>query len=101
AERTVELTRENLERRETEQKLRNSRAQLAQAQQIARLGSWEWDLVHDKVSWSDETPLLYGHPAGDSGFTMEKSLERIHPDDLERVKQVLDDALRTRQSFVC
>src|SRR5262245_37322081 len=101
AERTAELTRENIERRQTEDKLRRSQAQLAQAQQIARLGSWEWDLVHDRVSWSEETPRLYGHPPGDSGFTMEKSLERIHPDDLERVKQVLDDALRTRRLFVC
>jgi PAS domain S-box-containing protein len=101
AERTAELTRENIERRQTEEKLRRSQAQLAQAQQIAQLGSWEWDLVHDRVSWSEETPRLYGHPAGDSGFTMEKSLERIHPQDLERVKRVLDDALRARRPFVC
>jgi PAS domain S-box-containing protein len=101
AERTAELTRENVERRQTEDKLRRSQAQLAQAQQIARLGSWEWDLVNDRLSWSEETPRLYGHAAGDSGFTMEKTLERIHPDDVERVKQVLDDALRTRRSFVC
>jgi PAS domain S-box-containing protein len=101
ADRTAELTREIIERRQTEEKLRMSQAQLAQAQQLARLGSWEWDLVHDKVSWSEETPRLYGHFPGDLGFTMEKTLERIHPDDLERVRQALDDALRNRRPFAC
>src|SRR5215469_10957301 len=45
AERTAELTKENTERRKSEE-------QLAQAQQIARLGSWEWDVSKDAVSWS-------------------------------------------------
>ncbi len=45
AERTADLTRENTERRQAEDQLRRSQAQLAQAQEIARLGSWEWDLV--------------------------------------------------------
>ena len=45
AERTADLTRENNERRQAEEQLRKSQSQLAQAQQIARLGSWEWDLV--------------------------------------------------------
>jgi hypothetical protein len=40
AERTVDLTRENLERRQAEEKLLKSQSQLAQAQQIACMGSW-------------------------------------------------------------
>ena len=101
AERTVALTREITERREAEEKLMHSQEQLAQAQQIARLGSWEWDLAKDKVSWSEETRNLYGYPKGDLDFTMEKCMERVHRDDLERVKKALAEALRTKQSFTC
>jgi PAS domain S-box-containing protein len=100
-ERTADLTRENTERRQAEEQLRKSQAQLAQAQQIARLGSWEWDLVDNKVTWSQETQRLYGHKPDGIGSPMENCLERVHPDDLPRVNQTMAEALRTRQPFVC
>ena len=94
AQRTAELTNENAERKK-------SQAQLAQAQQIARLGSWEWDITNNKVSWSEETRRLYGHRPEDTQLSMETCLERVHPDDLPRVKEILADALRTRQPYTC
>jgi PAS domain S-box-containing protein len=93
AERTAELTRENSERRK-------SQAQLAQAQQIARLGSWEWDITKNKVSWSEETRRLYGWRPEDAEFSMETCLDRVHPDDRQTVKDALAESLRTRQPFV-
>jgi PAS domain S-box-containing protein len=94
AERTAELTRENAERQKSE-------AQLAQAQQIARLGSWEWDIAKDKVSWSEEIRRLYGWRPEDVDFSMEKCLERVHPDDRQMVKEMLAESLRTHQPFKC
>ena len=101
AERTADLTRENAERRQAEESLRHSEAQLAQAQQIARMGSWEWDLVTNSTSWSEETRVLYGRRPEDSGMTMDAALERIHPDDLERVRTTMGESLRTHQPFTC
>ncbi|MDB6123847.1 MAG: uncharacterized protein JWQ71_2840 [Pedosphaera sp.] len=101
AERTADLTQENLERRQAEEQLRKSQAQLAQAQQIARMGSWEWDLLDNKVTWSEETKRLYGRKPEDVGSPMETCLERVHPDDLVRVNKMMAEALRTRESFVC
>ncbi len=101
AERTADLTRENTERRQAEERLRRSQAQLAQAQQIARMGSWEWDLVENKVTWSEETQRLYGRQPEDLGSPMETCLDRVHPDDMARVNKTMAEALRTRQSFVC
>ncbi|HEY1661432.1 MAG TPA: ATP-binding protein [Verrucomicrobiae bacterium] len=101
AERTAELTRENSERRQTEIELRESQAQLGKAQQIARLGSWEWDLVANKVSWSEETRRLYGHRPEDAGFSMETCLERVHPGDIARVKEIMAESMRTYQPFIC
>jgi PAS domain S-box-containing protein len=94
AERTAELTRENAERRKSE-------SQLAQAQQIARLGTWEWDIAKNKVSWSEETRRLYGRRPEDSELSMETCLERIHPEDQTMVKEVIAEALRTRQPYTC
>jgi PAS domain S-box-containing protein len=101
AERTADLTRENLERREAEERLRKSQAQLAQAQQIACMGSWEWDLVENKVTWSEETKRLYARNPEDAGSPMETCLDRVHPDDLARVNQIMAESVRTRQPFVC
>ncbi len=101
AERTQELTRENQERREAQERLRKSQAQLAQAQQIAHMGSWEWDLVENKAALSEETKRLYGRDTADWDSPVETCFERVHPDDLPRLKRTMAEALRARQPFVC
>lgn len=101
AERTAELTRENIERRQAEEDLKKSEAQLAQAQHIARLGSWEWDVVGDMVELSEETRRLYGFKPGQTACSMQECLTRVHADDVARVKRVLAEALETRKPFDC
>jgi PAS domain S-box-containing protein len=102
AERTADLMREVTERRQTEGQLRHSQSQLAQAQQIARMGSWEWDLVQNQVTWSEETRRLYAHDPKAHGQSMELCIaQRVHPDDRERVNLVMAEAIRTRQPFIC
>ncbi len=101
AERTAQLTREIAERSHAEQNLKHSEAQLAKAQHIAQLGSWEWDIVQSKVTWSDETRRLYGFTEKDLGADMTRCLERVHPEDRAKVQMALDDALRTGGPYVC
>ena len=79
--------------------LEASEARLLEAQQIARLGSWEWDVRKDVVWWSRELFEVYGvdparFPASYAGF-----LERVHPDDRERVNGIIDHAFRTGEPF--
>ena len=101
AERTADLTRENLERRQAEERLRKSQGQLAQAQQIAHMGSWEWDLVDNKVHWSEETQRLYGRSPEDISYTMDECLEQVHPEDRQRVRKFMAESLITRGPFAC
>ncbi|HEY1170542.1 MAG TPA: response regulator [Verrucomicrobiae bacterium] len=101
ATRTADLTREIAERRQAEEQLRKSEAQLANAQQIARMGSWEWDIAKGHVSMSDETKRLYGHAPEIAGLSMEICMERVHPEDLERVNVTMAESLRTGKPFVC
>jgi PAS domain S-box-containing protein len=100
-ERTAALTREVAERSQAETSLKQSEAQLAKAQRIARLGSWDWDAVKNKVTWSDETRRLYGFTDQDLGASMAQCLERVHPEDRGRVQLALQEALRSGGPYVC
>jgi diguanylate cyclase (GGDEF)-like protein/PAS domain S-box-containing protein len=59
---------------------------LAEAQALARLGSWEADLVSGKQAWSDEMYRLLGiDPAGPDDARWAGLLSRVHPDDHDAV----------------
>ena len=67
-----------VERTET---LAETARRLADAQRMARIGSWEFDLATQVVSWSDELFRLYGFQPGEVEPTYERYLELVHPDD--------------------
>jgi diguanylate cyclase (GGDEF)-like protein/PAS domain S-box-containing protein len=55
--------------------------QLAQAQALARLGSWEWDVATDELSWSDEHFRLLGLEPGSCEPSVERFIAAVHPED--------------------
>src|SRR6478752_735232 len=73
--------------------------QLAEAQSIAKIGSWEWDVETDLVSWSDELYRIYGLDRTGLTPTYEGFLARIHPDDRARVAEVVGAALESDDAF--
>ncbi len=87
------------ERHEAQASLAANEAKLAEAQQIARLGSWEWQLASDRVSWSDELCRIYGIAVADAPATYAASLERLHPDDRARVARVMQAAIAERRPW--
>lgn len=74
-------------------------AGLAEAQRLAQLGSWEWDIDRNRITWSDELYRLYGLEPGAARLTYESYLERIHPDDLALVRQAVERARVERAPF--
>jgi PAS domain S-box-containing protein len=58
---------------------------LAEAQSLAHIGSWEWDIGSDVVTWSDELYRIYGLDPTE-GVDYARYLETIHPDDREFVQ---------------
>ncbi|HWH44692.1 MAG TPA: EAL domain-containing protein [Thermoleophilaceae bacterium] len=62
-----------------------SRRRLAEAESLARVGSWEWDVAADRVTWSDQLFRIYGLEPQSLEPTYEAFLERVHPDDRESV----------------
>jgi PAS domain S-box-containing protein len=78
--------------------LHTQERQLTEAQSIAHVGSWELDLATGHVTWSEEAYRLYGLPRG-SPVSYEVFLARVHPDDLERVKQLIDQSLAEQRDI--
>ncbi len=73
--------------------------QLAKAQEISHLGSWEWDIAANRVQWSDELCRIYGLQPGGFGGSYDAFLERVHPDDREATMRVVEESRRTHQPF--
>ncbi|MCA1713772.1 MAG: EAL domain-containing protein, partial [Gammaproteobacteria bacterium] len=87
------------ERKRIETELRESRSLLAEAQHIAQVGSWEWDVVADRVRWSDELYRMYGLEPQQFEATFAGFLDRVHPDDRDRVRKTIEAAFTSLQAF--
>jgi PAS domain S-box-containing protein len=87
------------ERQAAEKALQRAHASLAEAQEIAHVGSWQWEIAADRVSWSDELYRIYGLAPQSVPMTYEGFLERVHPDDRERVRRRIERAYADRQRF--
>src|SRR5690348_1964731 len=86
-------------RKQAEQQLRQQQRLLDQAQQLAGVGSWSWEVAANQVSWSSELYRIYGIDPATHAATFEAYLERVHPDDRERVRGVVEHALRCGGTF--
>lgn len=69
------------EQKLVEKELRERESRLREAQRIAKLGFWEWDLVRDELFWSDELFSLLGLSQDEFVVTSDSLQELIHPDD--------------------
>ncbi len=86
------------ERKRSEEALRTSEANLQLAFEAARLGDWSWDIAAGEVKWSDRCKALYGLPP-DAEITYEQFLDRIHPEDRERVNDALKRAVEAKGDY--
>jgi len=87
------------ERKATVRALRKVRDSLAEAQRIAHLGNWDWDIVNDQLYWSDEIYRIFGLKPQEFGATYEAFLRSVHPDNREDVQQAVGRALQERELY--
>ncbi|MGZ3453071.1 MAG: GAF domain-containing protein [Polyangiales bacterium] len=73
--------------------------QLATAQQITHIGSWEWELATNRVTWSDELYRIYGLEPQSVEITFESFLARVHPEDREHTQREVGMALERGGRF--
>jgi PAS domain S-box-containing protein len=87
------------ERRRLFDELSHSRQMLAEAQRIAKVGSYEWDVVRDHIVASDELHALYAIPREEFGGTYADFLVTVHPDDRHVVDEAVAAALEGDDTF--
>jgi PAS domain S-box-containing protein len=93
------LCRLDLERQRAEQAMEKGRAQLAEAQRIAHVGSAEWDIESETVTWSDELFRILGYEDSDTGPGYDAFMDRVHPDDRSLVERTIAGGLRSGEPF--
>jgi PAS domain S-box-containing protein len=91
------MARDVTERKRAETELRAREAQLSEAQTIAKLGNWEWDVATNRTKWSDALYHIYGIQPQDLTPTYEGYLNVVHPDDRKRVSEMVETVLQTGQ----
>jgi PAS domain S-box-containing protein len=87
------------EHRLVEDELRHSRERLAEAERVARTGSWEWHLADDHITWSDGLFGIHGLTPDEFDPSFDGASKLIYPDDREHVIQTLERAVAERSSF--
>ncbi|WP_127478221.1 PAS domain S-box protein [Sulfurivermis fontis] len=94
-----EIISSSLQRLAAELRVRRSEMRLKEAQEIAHLGNWEWDIVAGTLYWSDEIYRIFGIEPQAFGATYEAFLGYVHPDDRSLVEAAVDSALRQESAY--
>jgi PAS domain S-box-containing protein len=78
----------------TSRDLQESKSKLEEAQRVAQVGYWEWDLRTDHVAWSDETYRIYGMHPQERPMDLATIRELVHPEDREFVFRKAGEAIQ-------
>jgi formate hydrogenlyase transcriptional activator len=96
--RWYELFADVHDRKKAEEALRQNEVYLAEAQRLSHTGSFGWHVSNGKIYWSDETFRIFEIETA-AETTLERAFERIHPEDGQLVRQILDSAAREKRDF--
>lgn len=97
--RMLGVARDITPRKQAEEEIKRREAQLVEAQRIAHLGSYEWDIRANKVYRSAELCKIFGLSSEEFEPTFEGYLKRVHPEDRSRTKETIEQAFRESNSF--
>jgi PAS domain S-box-containing protein len=82
------------ERKKMEDELRHSQAMLKRTEGFAHIGSWEWDVATDTVTWSDELFRIFHRDPAEKPPSFAEHSELYCPEDMQRLKVAVDSAVR-------
>src|SRR6267154_2660843 len=95
----VAVARDVTERRQTEEALRARDVQLQEAQALANLGSWEWDVPTNSRTWSDQLAKIFGIRHDQVPPTFDGFYSLVHPEDRERTAKIAHEAIRSGTEY--
>jgi PAS domain S-box-containing protein len=87
------------ERVRTEARVRRSEESLLEAERLARLGNWSWDVGTNRVTWSEELLRIYGLRTDEFAGTFEAFLDRLPPNDRAVAERIIGDSMENGRPF--
>jgi PAS domain S-box-containing protein len=91
-ERTMQLER-------AYKQLKETAIDLSEAQKMAHIGSWKWDIVTGEFYWSDEIYLIFGLNPQEFRATYNSLFNYVHPNDRDFVDNAIKKALNGEQPY--
>lgn len=88
-----------IERMKTDELIKYNNILMKQAQHLAHLGNWHWDLKVNRISWSDELYSIYGLDKKNYQPSFSGFLALVHSEDSARVQNSIEMALKNKTSF--
>jgi PAS domain S-box-containing protein len=95
----VEHGKDVTERMQVEDTIKESEKKLKIAQEVAKIGSWDWDIKNNILTWSDQTYRNYGYEPGEVDPTYELFESHLYPDDREPVRKAVEHCLKTGKPY--
>ena len=93
------IGRDVSEKKRAEEELQRQQRHLVEAQMLAHLGSWHWDIDSGEVRWSDEQYRIFGHEPGSISIMYETFLAALFPADRDRVLSAINDTLMGKSPY--
>lgn len=90
------VSRDVTERRQVEESLAKSQDWLQLSQQAGQIGAFVWDIITGDIVWTQQLENLYGLTPGSFGGTYEQWRQQVHPEDIVRIEQNLQQKMQTR-----
>jgi len=88
-------------RKQAEEQIATHQEQLEEAQALARLGSWSWDIPSGTLNWSDELYRRFGREPKEFSPTHEGFLELLYPEDRAPIEAAIEGALSAQRPYDC
>jgi PAS domain S-box-containing protein len=93
----LNVLRIRAERKQAEEKLKQSESRLAEAQRLAHVGSRDRDLRSNTVTWSDELYRIFGLQPGE--IDVAHAISFIHPEDRDLVRSSIESSVKNKEPY--